>query len=96
MREVWIRNRPDGVTELSPTLAPLAREERWIIAYSVAMVAAGFFMSGALPAPMLAAVLVSCVAGEVVLGAKVLLLALLRPRAEVVEIPTGHLRRRAR
>jgi len=95
MREVWIRHRPDGVTELSPTLAPLDREERWIVAFTVAMVAVGFFMAGALPAPMLAAVLVSCIAGEVVLGAKVILLALLRPRAEVLEIPTRPLRRRA-
>jgi hypothetical protein len=42
------------------------------------------------------AILLSCIAGEVVLGAKALLLALLRPVAEVRQVPSCTLRGRTR
>ncbi len=95
MREVWIRKRPDGITELSPQLAPLAREDRWLIGFTVIMAAGGIFMAGAMPAMVLGAVVACVVVGEVVLGVKALVLALVRPRAEVIEVPTRQLRRRA-
>jgi hypothetical protein len=96
MREVSIRNRPDGVTELSPRLAMLDRGDRWLVIVTVTITAVGFFTAGAMPAPVLAAVLASCVAGEVVLGAKAVVLALLRPRAEVHEFASFRPRRRVR
>jgi hypothetical protein len=96
MRGVWIRNRPDGVTELSPQLAPLDRGERWLVICSIVMATCGFFVAGAMPAEVLAAVVASCVAGEVVLGAKALVLVVARPLAEVHEVPSGRPRRRAR
>jgi hypothetical protein len=60
------------------------------------MAGIAFFMAGALPLPALAAVFCTCLAGELVLGVKALLLRLLRPAAEVYEIPARPLRRRAR
>jgi hypothetical protein len=96
MREVWVRNRSDGVTELSPPLVPLDRFDRVLVIVTVMMVAALFFVAGALPAPVLATLLAACLAGEVVLGAKALLLALLRPAADVHEVPRFQRRRQAR
>lgn len=87
MREVWIRRRSDGVTELSPKLAPLATGDRWLIIFTVAIGAAGFFMAGVMPVAVLAAVVGACLAGEIVLGAKALVLLALRPPAEVLEVP---------
>jgi hypothetical protein len=87
MREVWIRRRADGVTELTPTIAPLDVGDRWLIIFTVVISAAGFFMAGAMPAAVLATVIAACLAGEVVLGAKALVLALLRPLAQVHEVP---------
>lgn len=87
MREVWIRRRSDGVTELSPKLAPIEAADRWLIIFTVVMSAAGFFLAGAMPAAVFAAVVAACLAGEVVLGAKALVLLLLRPPAEVHEVP---------
>jgi hypothetical protein len=95
MSEVWIRTRGDGLTELTPKLAPLDVGDRWLVIFTVVMSASGFFMAGAMPAEILATVIVSCLAGEVVLGAKAIVLALLRPRAEVFEVPPlGRLPRR--
>jgi len=94
MREVWIRNRPDGVTELTPKLAPLEIGDRWIIITTVVIATWRFFIAGAMPAAVLGTVLASCFVGEVVLGAKALVLALLRPPAQVHEVPAWALRRR--
>ncbi len=96
MRGVWIRNRPDGVTELSPALAPLEVGDRWLVIVTVVMATGGFFIAGAMPAMVLGAVLASCFAGEVVLGAKALVLALLRPPAEVHEVARWQHRSRGR
>jgi hypothetical protein len=93
---VWIRNRPDGVTELSPPLAPLDRFDRWLVIFTVMLATGGFFLSGTMPVAVAAAILLACVAGDVVLGAKALVLALVRPVAEVREVPTWALRRRTR
>lgn len=94
MREVWIRRRSDGVTELSPRLAPLESADRWLIIFTVLICSAGFFMAGVMPAAVLGALAVACLAGEVVLGAKALVLVLLRPPAEVHEVPRFAARRR--
>ncbi len=59
------------------------------------MITWGFFIAGAMPASVLATVMASCFAGELILGAKAIALALLRPQAEVVEVPR-FARRRAR
>jgi hypothetical protein len=84
---VWIRNRNDGVVELSPTLCPVPRADRWLVIFTVAMAAAGVFTAGAMPGEVFALVFASAIAGEVVLGAKAVLLLLLRPAAQVVEVP---------
>ena len=94
MREVWIRRRSDGVTELSPKLAPLESGDRWLIIFTVTIGAAGFFMAGVMPVAVLAAVVAACLAGEIVLGAKALVLLALRPPAEVLEVPRLRVRRR--
>lgn len=94
MREVWIRRRTDGVTELSPRLARLDGPDRWLIIFTVVMAAAGFFAAGVMPAAVLAAVVALCLAGEVVLAMKALVLVLLRPPAEVHEVSRFTARRR--
>lgn len=96
MHEVTIRNRSDGVTELSPKLAPMDREERWLVIVTVLITAGGFFVSGAIPAPVLGALFASCIAGELVLAAKALLLALRRPLAPVHEVAAWEARRHRR
>jgi hypothetical protein len=93
MREVWIRNRPDGVTELSPKLSAMDAGDRWLVITTVVITASGLFTVGALPAPVLATILAGSLAGEVVLGAKALVLALLRPPADVHEVPRWDRRR---
>lgn len=95
-REVWIRRRADGVTELSPSLAHLDPTERWLVIFTVFIAAAGFFLAGAMPAAVLGALLAACLAGEVVLGTKALVLMLLRPPAQVHEVPRFAASRRRR
>jgi hypothetical protein len=96
MRDVWVTRRHDGVTELSPRLAPLDGEERLLVIVTIMLAAGCFFLAGVMPAPVLGALFATCVAGELVLGVKALLLLLLRAPAEVHEIPSRHLHRRAR
>ncbi len=93
MRDVTIRSRDDGVVELVPKLAPLKAGDRAIIIVTVLLVTAGLFLSGVLPGGVAGAVGASCIAGEVVLGVKAAILALVRPLAPVHEIP--RFRRRA-
>ena len=69
MREVWIRRRADGVTELTPTVAPLDASERWLVIFTVVMATAGFFMAGVMPFEVLAALVAACLAGGAVPGA---------------------------
>ena len=92
-RDVLIRNRSDGVTELSPRLSPLEPADRWAIIVTVAIAAWGFFLAGTMPGVVFLVVLAFCLVGELVLGAKLLLLALLRPQADVVKIPQAPRRR---
>jgi hypothetical protein len=96
MRDVWIRNRPDGITELSPQLSQVESGERWLVIFTFVMATCGFFVAGAMPAEVLAVLVACCVAGEVVLGAKAALLVLLRPLAQVHEVPRWRLPRRLR
>jgi hypothetical protein len=86
MREVLIRRRSDGVTELTPPIAPLDVGDRWLVIFTAILSASGFFMAGVMPAEVLATIVAACVAGEVVLGAKAVVLAFLRPPAEVYEV----------
>jgi hypothetical protein len=96
VRDVWIRNRPDGVTEFSPQRAPFARDERWLLVFSAVMAICGFFVAGVMPAPVLAVLVACCLAGEVILAARSLVLVLRRPLAEVHEVPSWRPDRRAR
>ncbi len=86
MRHVTIRSRDDGITELAPTLAPLAPEERAIVIAMVLVVTGALFVAGVVPGGVAAAVVAYSLAGEVVLGVKALALALLRPLAPVREV----------
>ena len=87
MREVTIRKRSDGLTELTPRLAPLEITDRWLVIFTVVMAACVCFITGVMPAAILVTVIAACVAGEVVLGAKALVLLVLRPLAEIHEVP---------
>jgi hypothetical protein len=87
------RHRQDGIVELSPKLAPLAPADRLLVIVTVLLAANGLFVCGAIPAPVAAAIAVSCLAGEVVLGLKAVVLLALRPAAEVHEVPRWGSRR---
>ena len=92
--DVTIRCRADGITEVTPKVAPLARNERIVVIGTVLLVTGGFFISGAIPAKVAAALAASSLAGEVVLAIKALLLRR-RPKAQVVEVARFVERRRA-
>jgi hypothetical protein len=94
MHDVTIRCRADGVIELRPRLAPLAPVYRVIVIGTVLLVTGGFFISGAVPPKVAAALAGSCLAGDLVLAFKSLLLHL-RPLAPVVEVASFARRRRA-
>jgi hypothetical protein len=93
---VWIRHRPDGITEVSPPMAPREAFDRWLVIASAVLGAGAFFVAGLMPAPVFALLVAASLAGEMVLGLKALLLALLRPRADVYEVPRLTLRRNVR
>ncbi len=85
-RDVLVRSRSDGLIELTPKLSPMQVDERWMIITTVLIASWGFYLSGSMPAPVLALVLTCCLVGDVALGAKAILLALLRPQAQVIEV----------
>jgi hypothetical protein len=85
-RDVLVRSRDDGVTELYPKLSPLEVDERWMIITTVLIASWGFYLAGAMPAPVLALVLTACLVGDVALGAKALVLTLLRKPAKVIQV----------
>ncbi len=87
MRDVVVRSRADGITELVPRLAPLAASDRLIVIVTVLLVTGGFFVSGGIPVGVAGAIAGSCIVGEIVLGMKAAALALLRPAAQVHEVP---------
>ena len=93
MRDVTIRSRADGIIELVPKLSPMKPTERLVVIVTVLLVTAGLFVGGVLPGVVAIPVAASCVVGEVVLGVKAAILALVRPRASVHDIP--RFRRRA-
>ena len=93
MRDVTIRSRGDGITELTPKIAPLEPGDRLMVIVTVLLVTGGLFLCGAIPAGVGGAVIASCVAGEVVLAVKAAALALLRPVAPVHEVPAFARRR---
>ncbi len=93
MRDVTIRCRADGIIELSPRLAPLKGEDRVIVVVTVLLVTGGLFLSGALPPAVAGVVMASCVVGDAVLAVKRGALALFRPVAEVLELPSARRRR---
>ncbi|HEY6097865.1 MAG TPA: hypothetical protein VIW03_00450 [Anaeromyxobacter sp.] len=93
MRDVTIRSRSDGVLELAPRLAPAGGSDRLLLIATVLLASAGLFVSGVMPAAVLAAIAASCLAGEVVLGVKALALLLLRPAADVLDVERWRARR---
>ncbi len=86
MRNVTIRSRADGITELAPVLAPLDPTLRVFVIGSVLAVTWILFLYRAVPAGVAAAVAASCLAGELVLALKAIALALLRPLAPVHDL----------
>ncbi len=94
MNDVTIRTRDDGLVELAPKLAPMDPLGRWLVIVTVLMASLGFYASGLMPPVALLAIAIFCVAGDAFLGAKALLLLVVRPAAEVHEVPGLHPRTR--
>jgi len=94
MRDVMIRNRADGLVELQPRLLPLAPADRLVVIVSLILVACGLFVSGAMRAEAVAAIVLSALVGELVLAVKGAVLVLVRPRAEVHDVARFRGRRR--
>jgi hypothetical protein len=94
MHDVAIRSRSDGIVELSPRAAALPPGERILVVTGLVLVASGLFVSGALRAEALAAIVLSALAGELAVAVKSAVLVLLRPRAEVHEVARFRARRR--
>ena len=94
MHDVTIRNRADGVVELGPRIAPIAPADRLILIVSLILTACGLFVSGAMRAEAVAAIVLSALVGELVLAVKGAVLVLVRPLADVYEVPRFRGRRR--
>lgn len=94
MHDVAIRSRADGIVELSPRAAALPASDRILLVTGLVLVACGLFVSGAMRAEAVAAIVLSAIAGELVIGVKNAILVLLRPRAEVHEVARFRARRR--
>lgn len=87
MRDVTIRSRADGVTEVAPKLAPLEPGDRAVVIIAVLLATGGLFLSGLMPGLPAAVIAASCVVGDLVLVVKRGALALLRPGAQIIEVP---------
>jgi hypothetical protein len=94
MADVTIRSREDGVVELAPKHAPADGADRLLVIGTVLLAAAGLFASGLMPAGVLALIAASCLAGEVVLAIRALVLVLARPAADVLELARRRPQRR--
>ena len=77
------RRRPDGLTVLLPRDHRVERPEWYTAAFSVLLTAWALFVSTAIPAQVLGAVLLGLVLGELCLAIRTLL-ELRHPRAQVV------------
>jgi hypothetical protein len=86
MAAVTIRSRRNGIVELAPEHAPTDAFARFVVLGTVLLVVGGLFVSGLMPAGVLAAMALSCLAGEAVLALEAILLRVLRPAAEVLEL----------
>jgi hypothetical protein len=60
MADVTIRSREDGVVELAPKHAPADASDRLVVIGAVLFAASGLFLSGLMPAGVLAAIAASC------------------------------------
>lgn len=93
VHDVTIRSRADGVVELAPKLAALAPADRLLVIGTVLLSVGGLFLCGVVPAGVAGAVALSSIAGECVLAVKAAVLVLLRPPAQVHEVPRFAARR---
>ncbi len=77
------RTRPDGLVQLLPRDHRVERPEWYTAGFTVLLVAWGLFVSTAIPAQLVAAVLLGLVGGELCLAVRALL-GMRNPRARVV------------
>jgi hypothetical protein len=86
MQDVTIRSRKDGIVELAPKHPPADPSDRLIVIGTVLLASACLFVGGMMPGEVLVAIAASSLVGEVVLGFRALLLRVLHPAAEVLEL----------
>jgi hypothetical protein len=82
----WIQNPKNGVARIEPRLAMGDSFDRFLFIAPVLYTATGFFLAGKMPVEVLAGIVASCFAGDVLIGLKSLVGAQGRPVAPVTRL----------
>lgn len=84
----WIQNhREGGIARIEPRLAVPDAFDRFLFITPVMFTALGYFLAGALPVQVFAAIAASCFVGDALIALKQLLRAETRELARVTELP---------
>jgi hypothetical protein len=94
MQDVTIRSRKDGILELAPKHAPTDPTDRLMVIGTVLLASAGFYVCGMMPAEVLVVIAGASLVGEAVLGVRALVLRVLHPAADVLELAQCRVHRR--
>lgn len=85
----WIHNnRNGGVARIEPRLAVVDSFDRFLFITPVMFTALGYFLAGAIPVEVFAAITASCFVGDALIAVKNLLRVQTREAAQVTELPT--------
>ncbi len=84
----WIQNPRNGVARIEPRLAMVDPFDRFLFIMPVIFTAFGFFLVGAMPVQVLVGVVLSCLAGDVLIWLRYALSARIHPPAKVTPLAT--------
>ena len=84
----WIQNnRNGGMARIEPRLARVDAFDRFLFITPVMFTALGYFLAGAIPVEVFAAITASCVIGDALIAVRNLLRVQTRELARVTELP---------
>lgn len=84
----WIQNNRDGgMARIEPRLALIDAFDRFLFITPVMFTALGYFLAGAIPVEVFAAITASCVIGDALIAARRLWAGPPRALARVTELP---------